>query len=72
MAGIVSPCSDFHFNRYGHPIGFLNILLYAPGYWIDGFKDVRVGFNPGCGTDGWDPVRPASLVSVFRVIFDVG
>ena len=70
VAGMVSLLNDFHINGYGRPLGFLNTLLYRPATWIDSLKDIRSGWNPGCGTvgfevaKGWDPVRPAALVSI--------
>jgi tripeptidyl-peptidase-1 len=42
------------------PLGFLNPFLYGVGR--TGLRDITVGRNPGCGTDGfgtavgWDPV----------------
>ena len=56
------------------PLGFLNPWLYSyevlslPGG--PGLNDIVDGSNPGCGTQGfparpgWDPVRPAALVSL--------
>lgn len=41
------------------PIGFLNPVIYK---YPEMFNDVKVGGNPGCGTEGfpasegWDPV----------------
>ena len=67
MAGIVSLINDFRIFNYRPTLGFLNPLLYSNG--VKGLNDVKIGANPGCNTDGfmaadgWDPVRPAELVS---------
>ena len=67
VAGIVSLMNDFRIHHSRTTLGFLNPLLYSGTF--KGLDDVDFGFNPGCGTDGfaadvgWDPVRPASLVS---------
>ena len=52
------------------PLGFLNPWLYSNEVRTHkGLKDIVQGKNPGCGTEGfearegWDPVRPATLVS---------
>ena len=52
------------------PLGFLNYWLYSDEVLnVKGINDILDGSNPGCGTigfeatDGWDPVRPATLVS---------
>ena len=71
-AGIVSLYNDFVISSWGRPLGFLNPLLYSRGFRDFGFKDIKFGGNPGCGTNGfmadtgWDPVRP--LCPFFRVI----
>ena len=51
-------------------LGFLNPWLYGDEVRTHkGLKDIVQGKNPGCGTEGfearvgWDPVRPATLVS---------
>ena len=78
VAGMVSLANDFQIARFGHRLGFLNPLLYSRRFGLYGFKDIKYGFNPGCGTDGfaskagWDPVRSTAPVSSSRVIFDVG
>ena len=75
MAGIVSLVNDYYISRGEPTLGFLNPLLYHQFY--KGVKDILVGFNPGCGTDGfeaasgWDPVRLAVLC-LSQIIFDVG
>ena len=52
------------------PLGFLNPWLYSDEVRsVGGLNDINGGSNPGCGTlgfdtkVGWDPVRPATLVS---------
>ena len=68
VAGIFSLLNDFLISQGRRPLGFLNPWLYGNGR--QGFTDVTAGSNPGCGTDGffaeegWDPVRPARLVSL--------
>ena len=50
-------------------LGFLNPLLYTGQFRRKVVNDILIGSNQGCGTDGfeadygWDPVRPAALVS---------
>ena len=67
VASIVSLVNGYHIFRSKPTLGFLNPLLYSPGF--RGVKDILFGTNPGCGTDGfpadvgWDPVRPNVLVS---------
>ena len=66
-AGVVSLLNDFLISNGRKPLGFLNPWLYGAGRI--GLTDIIAGSNPGCGTDGffavvgWDPVRPARLVS---------
>jgi tripeptidyl-peptidase-1 len=78
VAGIISLVNDFRITNNRPVLGFLNPWLYAlgerpPGRY--GLQDITTGSNPGCGTTGfrairgWDPVRPARLVSF---IFDIG
>ena len=72
-AGVVSLLNDFLISEGRKPLGFLNPWLYGAG--SIGLTDITAGSNPGCRTDGfdavggWDPVRPARLVSF---IFDAG
>ena len=55
----------FDLNR----LGFLNPLLYTGQFRRKVVNDILIGSNPGCDTEGfeadygWDPVRPAALVS---------
>ena len=53
------------------PLGFLNPWLYSHEVLsIPAVNDIKDGSNPGChtpgflSTDGWDPVRPTTLVSL--------
>ena len=68
--------NDNRLSEQRRMLGFINPLLYSREVLNRAVNDVVEGFNPGCGTDGfeakigWDPVRPAALVS-FRVIFNV-
>jgi phosphoribosylaminoimidazole (AIR) synthetase len=72
VAGIVSLINDYQLSKGRAPLGFLNLLLYGDG--IEGLTDIISGSNPGCGTPGfsaiggWDPVRPARLVSLHLLI----
>jgi hypothetical protein len=68
VAGIISLLNDYLLSKGSAPLGFLNPWLYGEG--LPGIDDITSGSNPGCGTDGfsaipgWDPVRPARLVSL--------
>ncbi|KAG6845429.1 hypothetical protein H0H87_009336 [Tephrocybe sp. NHM501043] len=59
FAGIVALLNDVRLNNKLPPLGFLNPLLYTKG--LDGFNDITIGHNSGCGTTGfnatvgWDP-----------------
>ncbi len=67
-AGIISLLNDYQISRDKPPRGFLNPWLYGDG--LGSISDITSGSNPGCNTDvfsaidGWDPVRPARLVSL--------
>ncbi len=69
VAGIISLLNDYKLGQGKAPLGFLNLWLYSGGLW--GLNDITFGSNPGCGTEGfpavvgWDPVRPARLVSLY-------
>ena len=73
MAGLISLVNRFRFNErtpYNlNRLGFLNPLLYTGQFRRKVVNDILIGSNQGCGTDGfeadygWDPVRPAALVS---------
>ena len=68
MAGIISLLNDYLLYRGKEPLGFANPWLY--GLAVVGLNDITSGSNPGCGTEGfsaiagWDPVRPAKLMSL--------
>ena len=76
-AGIVSLLNDYMIKTRPAdvlpdraPLGFLNPWLYSDEVRsVGGLTDITAGSNPGCGTPGfearagWDPVRPATLVS---------
>ena len=68
MAGIIALLNDYLLSEGQKPLGFLNPWLY--GEALPGLNDITSGSNPGCGTTGfsaatgWDPVRPAGLVSL--------
>ncbi|KAF3906894.1 Aorsin [Orbilia brochopaga] len=59
FASIVALLNQDRLYRKKSPLGFLNPALYAHPEILN---DVKVGNNPGCGTDGfqaavgWDPV----------------
>ncbi|KAF8330248.1 subtilisin-like protein [Amanita rubescens] len=61
LAGVVALLNDVHLKAKGHPLGFLNPLIYLSDVSAT-FNDVTVGNNAGCGTtgfnatEGWDPV----------------
>ena len=70
--GILSPLNDYRISVGLGPFGWINPWLYGVGSF--GFNDITSGHNPSCGTegfeatDGWDPVRPARLLSLrFRL-----
>ena len=58
FAGVVSLLVAARVKVGKPPLGFLNPFLYQNG---DAFADVEAGYNPGCGTagfevvEGWDP-----------------
>jgi len=74
VAGIISLLNDYQLSKDRTPLGFLNPWLY--GYGHTGINDITSGSNPGCGTVGfsaivgWDPVRPARLVSSHSTFAD--
>ena len=73
MAGLISLVNRFRFKERKvfdlNRLGFLNPLLYTGQFRRKVVNDILIGSNPGCGTEGfeadygWDPVRPAALVS---------
>ena len=68
VAGIISLLNDYLLASGKKPLGWLNPLLYIPGF--TGLNDITSGSNSGCNTDGfsaivgWDPVRLARLASL--------
>ena len=68
VAGIISLLNDYLLSIGERQLDFLNPCLYEEG--LPGINDITSGRNPGCGTlgfsatRGWDPVRPAKLVSL--------
>ena len=72
MAGIIALLNDYELSQGKPPLGFLNPWLYENGL---GLNDIKIGTNPGCNskgfsaTEGWDPVRPASLVCITFACF---
>jgi tripeptidyl-peptidase-1 len=68
FASIIVLLNDFLLSRKEPPLGFLNPWLYGMGQ--TGLTDITSGSNPGCSTNGfsadfgWDPVRPARLMSL--------
>jgi hypothetical protein len=78
VAGIISLLNDYRISNGDPPLGFLNTWLYGRGRLGNGLQDITSGSNPGCNTDGftaipgWDPVRPARLLSLsFSTLADV-
>ncbi|KAH9173793.1 hypothetical protein EDB89DRAFT_2155382 [Lactarius sanguifluus] len=67
VAGIISLLNDHRLSQGKRPLGFSEPLALRGR--PQGLHDIVSGSNPGCNTDGfsaiagWDPVRPASLVS---------
>ncbi|KAF5358974.1 hypothetical protein D9758_004895 [Tetrapyrgos nigripes] len=59
FTGIVALLNDVRLRAGQPPLGFLNPLLYTIP---EGFNDITIGNNPGCGTEGfnattgWDAV----------------
>ncbi|THV08230.1 tripeptidyl peptidase A [Dendrothele bispora CBS 962.96] len=59
FTGIVALLNDVRLKAGKPPLGFLNPLLYTIP---EGFNDITIGNNPGCGTEGftaipgWDAV----------------
>ncbi len=72
MAGVISLLNDYKLSKGKPAFGWLNPWLYSNG--LAGFNDITYGSNPGCKTAGfpaiagWDPVRPAGLVSSFSTL----
>ena len=64
---MISLVNDYRLSEQRHTLGFINPLLYSKRF--KGVNDIILGAITGCGTDGfvaakgWDPVRPATLVS---------
>ena len=81
-AGIISLLNDYMIRTRpagesleDAALGFLNPWLYSDEVRsVKGLNDIVKGSNPGCGTTGfearkgWDPVRPATLVSFKFVV----
>jgi len=63
FTGIVALLNDVRLKAGRPPLGFLNPLLYSIP---EGFNDITIGNNPGCGTNGfnatigWDAVTGKS------------
>ncbi|TFY82758.1 hypothetical protein EWM64_g1251 [Hericium alpestre] len=55
FAGFVSLLNDARLSAGQPPLGFINPLLYSVG--VDGFNDITVGNNPGCGTPGFNATK---------------
>ncbi len=74
VASVISLLNDYLLSTDRPPLGWLNPWLYDE--LRTGFKDIQHGSNPGCGTEGfsavvgWDPVRPARLISSFPTLAD--
>ncbi|KAJ7167803.1 peptidase S8/S53 domain-containing protein [Mycena filopes] len=62
FTGFVALLNDGRLKKGLPPLGFLNPLLYSKA--AQGFNDITVGNNPGCGspgfnaTKGWDADEP--------------
>ncbi|KAJ7265375.1 tripeptidyl peptidase A [Mycena haematopus] len=60
FAGFVTLLNDARLKKGLPSLGFLNPLFYSKA--VSGFNDIKVGNNPGCGTEGfnatggWDAV----------------
>ncbi|KAF8915388.1 peptidase S8/S53 domain-containing protein [Mucidula mucida] len=60
-AGIIALLNDVRISKGQPTLGFLNPLIYKDRISA-AFKDITIGNNPGCGTEGfnategWDPV----------------
>ena len=73
VAGIISLLNDYRISHRKPPLGFLNPWLYSDGPSV--LNDITSGSNPGCDTDGfsaiagWDPVRPARLLSYHFILW---
>ena len=67
FAGFESLLNDARLRKGLPSLGFLNPLLYTIGeFFPDGFNDITVGNNPGCGTEGFNVSN--SLKSLYTVI----
>ncbi|KAG6899603.1 hypothetical protein C0993_008764 [Termitomyces sp. T159_Od127] len=71
FAGLVALLNDARLSQGLPSLGFLNPLLYTKG--LQGFNDILIGHNPGCGTDGfnvtegWDPVTGLGTPNVMEL-----
>jgi len=69
VAGVISLLNDYLLSKGKKPLGFLNPWLYTRDI-VGLINDITKGSNQGCNTEGfsaitgWDPVRPAGLVSI--------
>lgn len=52
FAAVVALLNDVRLAEGKRPLGFLNPWLYSLG--AQGFNDITVGNNPGCGTEGFN------------------
>ncbi|KAF8268123.1 subtilisin-like protein [Lactarius quietus] len=72
VAGIISLLNDYQLSRNRPPLGFLNPWLYGDG--LEGLRDITIGSNPGCGTDGfsattgWDPVTGLGTLDFQKLV----
>ncbi|KAG6828489.1 hypothetical protein H0H92_007804 [Tricholoma furcatifolium] len=72
FAGLISLVTDARLSKGLPPLGFLNPLLYTKG--LEGFNDITVGHNSGCGTTGfnctkgWDPVTGLGTPNIGKLI----
>ncbi|KAG6891683.1 hypothetical protein C0992_010086 [Termitomyces sp. T32_za158] len=71
FAGLIALLNDVRLSQGLPSLGFLNPLLYTKG--LQGFNDILVGHNPGCGTngfnvtEGWDPVTGLGTPNVMEL-----
>ncbi|KAG6845430.1 hypothetical protein H0H87_009337 [Tephrocybe sp. NHM501043] len=61
FAGLVALLNDDRLSQGLPPLGFLNPLLYSRG--LQGFNDITVGHNSGCGTIGFNVNDPSYVVT---------
>ena len=79
IAGLVSLLNDYRMSTGKPSLGLLNPLIYeAKRKDLGGFRDIKKGCMPGCGTEGfkaragWDPASGVGVPDFQRLLDLVG